>query len=111
MSAGVQKSTRVLVDLRITHQRHIINGSDHLWSVDCRLPKRLHHYLARGVGMSSKAHTYLLGLVAIFAGLATMVVSSSRLIDIFGLVALIGGLGATAWASGGMSFLKNYSEH
>jgi hypothetical protein len=50
--------------------------------------------------MSFKGYAYLLGLVAIFAGLATMEFSSSRLIDIFGGAAVIGGLGATAWTSG-----------
>ena len=58
--------------------------------------------------MSFKGYAYLLGLVAIFAGLAIMEFSSSRLIDIFGGAAVVGGLGSTAWATGGASFLKMY---
>jgi len=50
--------------------------------------------------MSFKGYAYLLGLVAIFAGLAIMEFSSSRLIDIFGGAAVVGGLGSTAWAGG-----------
>jgi hypothetical protein len=41
--------------------------------------------------MSSKGYAYLLGLVAIFAGLATMEFSSSRLIDICGRTGVVGG--------------------
>jgi hypothetical protein len=63
---------------------------------------------AQGVGMSSKAYAYLLGFVAIIAGVATMVLSSSRLIDIVGGAAVLGGLGAAAWAAGGVNFLRNY---
>jgi hypothetical protein len=59
--------------------------------------------------MSLKGYAYLLGLVAIFAGLATMEFSSSRLIDWLGGAAVVGGLGSTAWATGGMSFLKAYT--
>ena len=58
--------------------------------------------------MSSRASVYLLGFVAIFAGVATMVVSASRPIDIFGGAVVVGGLGAAAWAAGGVSFLKMY---
>jgi hypothetical protein len=59
--------------------------------------------------MDSKAYVYLLGVVAIFAGVATMVVSSSRLIDIFGGAVVLGGLGATAWvASGGMIVFRRF---
>jgi hypothetical protein len=50
--------------------------------------------------MSSKAYAYLLGLVATFAGLATVVFSASRLIATVGGAVLLGGLGATAWATG-----------
>ena len=41
--------------------------------------------------MCFKGYAYLLGLVAMFAGFATMVFSSSRLIDIFGGAVLLGG--------------------
>jgi hypothetical protein len=58
--------------------------------------------------MRLKAYAYLLGIVAIFAGLPALAFSSSRLIDLLGGAAVIGGLGATAWASGGMSLLKKY---
>jgi hypothetical protein len=58
--------------------------------------------------MSSKAYAYLLGLVAIFAGFATMVFGPTRLIDTFGGAVLLSGLGSTAWATGGTSFLKKY---
>jgi hypothetical protein len=58
--------------------------------------------------MSSKGYAYLLGLVAMFAGFATMVFSPSRLIDLFGGAVLLGGLGAAAWATGGMSRLKMF---
>jgi hypothetical protein len=37
-----------------------------------------------------------------------MAFSLSRLITIFGGAALLGGLGSTAWATGGMSFFKNF---
>ena len=50
--------------------------------------------------MCFKGYAYLLGLVAMFAGFATMVFSSSRLIDIFGGAVLLGGFGSTAWARG-----------
>ena len=58
--------------------------------------------------MRSKAYAYLLGMVAILAGLALLAFSPSQLIDIFGGAALLGGIGATAWASGGMSVLRMY---
>ena len=58
--------------------------------------------------MSFKGYAYLLGLVAMFAGFATMVVSSSRLIDIVGGAVLLGGFASTAWARGGMSRLKMF---
>jgi hypothetical protein len=58
--------------------------------------------------MGSRGYAYLLGVVAIFAGLATMVFSPSRLIDIFGGIAVICGLGAAAWGGGGVSLLKKY---
>src|SRR5262249_29376871 len=87
--------------LRITHQRQIINESDHLWSVDYGLLGPLPHYPAQGVGMRSKAYAYWLGIVAILAGVATMAFSSVRLIDIIGRAAVLGGLGAAAWASWG----------
>ena len=58
--------------------------------------------------MSFKGYAYLLGLVAMFAGFATMVFSSSRLIDIFGGAVLLSGFGSTAWARGGMSRLKMF---
>ncbi|HWT47926.1 MAG TPA: hypothetical protein VN255_04860 [Mycobacterium sp.] len=90
-------NTTLIRGLLINQQRQIIYGSDHLWSVDCR---PLQRYLAQGVGMSFKGYAYLLGLVAIFAGLAIMEFSSSRLIDIFGGAAVVGGLGSTAWAGG-----------
>jgi hypothetical protein len=55
-------------------------------------------------GLDVKALTYLLGLVAMFAGFATMVFSSSRLmIDLFGGAVLLGGFGSTAWPSVVMS--------
>ena len=58
--------------------------------------------------MSFKGYAYLLGLVAMFAGFATMVFSSSRLIDIFGGAVLLGGFGSTAGARGGVSRLKMF---
>lgn len=58
--------------------------------------------------MRSEAYTHLLGLVAIFAGLAVLAFSSSRLIDNFGGMAVLSGLGATAWACGGRSLLRMY---
>jgi hypothetical protein len=58
--------------------------------------------------MSSKGYAYLLGLVAIFAGFATMVCSPSRLIDLVGGAVLLGGFGSAAWATGGMSRLKMF---
>jgi hypothetical protein len=54
--------------------------------------------------MSLKGYAYLLGLVAIFAGLATAEFSPSRLIDILGGAAVVGGLGSAAWATGGILF-------
>jgi hypothetical protein len=60
-------------------------------------------------GLDFKALTYLLGLVAMFAGFATMVFGASRLmIDLFGGAVLLGGFGSTAWATGGMSRLKMF---
>ena len=53
--------------------------------------------------MRSKAYAYLLGVVAILAGLAVLAFSSSRVIDIFGGAVLVGGMGAAGWATGGMS--------
>jgi len=58
--------------------------------------------------MSFKGYAYLLGLVAMFAGFATMVFSSSRLIDIVGGAVLLGGFASTAWARGGVSRLKMF---
>jgi hypothetical protein len=45
--------------------------------------------------MRSQAYTYMLGIVAMLAGVAIMVFSSSRLIDIFGGTAMICRLGST----------------
>jgi hypothetical protein len=58
--------------------------------------------------MRSKAYAHLLGIVAILAGLATIVFGPSRLIDTVGGAVVLGGLGATAWATGGNSLLRNY---
>ena len=58
--------------------------------------------------MRSQAYAFLLGVVAIFAGVATMAASSIRSIDIFGGALVLGGLGSTAWARGGMSRLKMF---
>jgi hypothetical protein len=55
-----------------------------------------------------RSGAHLLGVVAIFAGFATMVFSSSRLIGLFGGAAVFGGLGSTAWATRGMSLLKKF---
>ena len=49
---------------------------------------------------------YLLGIVAIFAGVATMEDSSIRSIDIFGGALVLGGLGSTVWATGEKSFFR-----
>jgi len=59
--------------------------------------------------MRSDAYAYVLGIVAMVAGVAILAFSSSRLIDYFGGAAVLGGLGATAWASGGASLLKKYT--
>jgi hypothetical protein len=56
--------------------------------------------------MRSQAYAFLLGVVAIFAGLATMVDSSIRSIDIFGGALVLGGLGSTAWATGDKSLFR-----
>jgi hypothetical protein len=53
--------------------------------------------------MRLKAYAYLVGVVAILAGLAVLAFSSSRVICIFGGAVLVGGMGAAGWASGGMS--------
>ena len=55
--------------------------------------------------MSTKGYVYLLGLVAMFAGFATMVFGPSRF-DLFGASVLLSGFGSAAWAIGGMSRLK-----
>ena len=55
--------------------------------------------------MSFKGYAYLLGLVAMFAGFATMVFGPSRF-DLFGAAVLLSGFGSAAWAIGGMSRLK-----
>jgi hypothetical protein len=73
--------------------------------VDRRLLQR---YSSQGVGMSSKAYAYLLGIVAMCTGVATMVFGPSELIDTVGLAVVLGGLGAAAWAGGGNSLLRNY---
>jgi len=62
------------------------------------LPQR--HSARREVGIGWGLGVYLLGIVAIFAGLATMEDSSIRSIDIFGGALVIGGLGAAAWSCG-----------
>jgi hypothetical protein len=103
---GVANNT-LIRGLLINRQRQIICGSDHLWSVGCGRLRLLHHYAAQGVGMRSQAYAFLLGAVAIFAGLATMEFNSSRLIDIFGGAAVLDGLGSVAWASG-RSFFRMY---
>jgi hypothetical protein len=58
--------------------------------------------------MSSKGNAYLLGIVAMCAGFATMVFGPSGWIDLFGGAVLLGGLGAAQWATGGMSRLKMF---
>ena len=58
--------------------------------------------------MRSQAYAFLLGVVAIFAGVATMAASSIRSIDIFGGALVLGGLGSTAWATGDKSFFKMF---
>ena len=55
--------------------------------------------------MCFKGYAYLLGLVAMFAGFATMVFGPSRF-DLFGAAVLLSGFGSAAWAIGGMSRLK-----
>jgi hypothetical protein len=70
------------------------------------LPQR--HPDPREVGTGWMLCGYLLGIVAIFAGVATMAVSPSRSIDIFGGALVIGGLGFTAWATGGTGFFKMF---
>jgi hypothetical protein len=59
--------------------------------------------------MRSQSNAYVLGIVAMVAGVATLAFSLSRLIDSFGAAAVVCGLGATAWASGGTSLLKKYT--
>ena len=58
--------------------------------------------------MESKAQasTYLLGVVAILAGLAALAFSSNRIIDIVGGAVPVVGMGAVGWATGGRSRLK-----
>ena len=58
--------------------------------------------------MRSQGYAFLLGVVAIFAGVATMAASSIRSIDIFGGALVLGGLGSTAWATGDKSFFKMF---
>ena len=58
--------------------------------------------------MSSKGYAYLLGLVAMCAGFATMVFSPSGWIDLFGGAVLLGGFGSAQWATGGMNRLKMF---
>ena len=58
--------------------------------------------------MRSQAYAFLLGVVAIFAGVATMAASSIRSIDIFGGALVLGGLGSTAWATGDKSLFKMF---
>jgi hypothetical protein len=70
------------------------------------LPQR--YRAPREVGMGWMACVYLLGLVAIIAGVATMVDSSIRSIDIFGGALVLGGLASTAWATGEKSFFKMF---
>jgi hypothetical protein len=68
------------------------------------LPQR--YPARREVGTGWSICAYLLGLVAIFAGVATMEDSSIRSIDIFGGALVLGGLGSTAWATGDKSFFR-----
>ena len=70
------------------------------------LPRR--YPAPREVGMGWMTCAYLLGIVAIIAGVATMVDSSIRSIDIFGGALVLGGLGAAAWATGDKSFFKMF---
>ena len=70
------------------------------------LPRR--YPAPREVGMGWMTCAYLLGIVAIIAGVATMVDSSIRSIDIVEGALVIGGLGSAAWATGGMSFFKMF---
>jgi len=68
------------------------------------LPQR--YPAPREVGMGWMTCAYLLGIVAIIAGVATMVDSSSRSIDICGGALVLGGLGSTVWATGEKSFFR-----
>ena len=54
----------------------------------------------------TQASAYLLGVVAILVGLATLAFSSNRVIDIVGGVVLLGGMGAVGWATGGRRRLR-----
>jgi hypothetical protein len=58
--------------------------------------------------MESKAGAvaYLLGVVAILAGLAALAFSSIRIIDILGGAVLVVGMGAVGWATGGRRRLR-----
>jgi hypothetical protein len=58
--------------------------------------------------MRSKDYAYLLGVVAIFAGLAVAAFGSSRLIDLFGGAVMLSGLGVTGWVAWGRRFLRRY---
>ena len=69
------------------------------------LPQR---HLVPEAGMRAKAYAYLLGIIAILAGLAGLAFSQTRVIDMLGGAVLLTGMGATAWATEGTSLLKKY---
>ena len=70
------------------------------------LPQR---HLVPEAGMRAKAFAYLLGIVAILAGLAVLAFVPSRSVDILGGAVLLIGLGITAWAAEGTPLLKKYT--
>jgi hypothetical protein len=70
------------------------------------LPQR--HPAQPEVGTWWMLCAFLLGVVAIFAGVAIMEDSSIRSIDILGGALVIGGLGSAAWATGSRSFFTMF---
>jgi hypothetical protein len=80
----------------------------HQWMAgQAGLPQR---HLAPETGMRAKAYAYLLGVIAILAGLAVMAFGPTRPIAIVGGALLLTGLGAAAWATEGRRALKWYTE-
>src|SRR5262245_37118499 len=69
-----------------------------------------HRHLAPETGMRAKAYAYVLGVIAVLAGLAVMAFGPTRLIAIFEGAVLLTGLGAAARATEGRRVLRWYTE-